>query len=167
MEQVIDPQTTPGHLVFIRRANALAGGTNFLVAGLGRFPCLVDGRVIGQDQRATRADLEARANVDTAFFQFCNLGDQVMDVEHHAIADIAVDTFAHDPGRDQIELIDVIADNECMTGVVPALETDDTLGVVRQPVDNLAFPFVAPLRAHNDDILGHVFQSSRIASISH
>src|SRR4030088_3498816 len=41
-----------------------------------------------------------------------------------------------------------------MAGIMAALEAHDDVGLLRQPVDDLALPFVAPLGADDDDI-GH------------
>ena len=42
-----------------------------------------------------------------------------------------------------------------MTGVMAALEAHDHVGALRQPIDDLAFAFVAPLGADHNHI-GHV-----------
>src|SRR5437588_6684033 len=42
-----------------------------------------------------------------------------------------------------------------MAGIVAALEAHDDVGLLRQPVDDLALPFVAPLGA-DDDNIGHL-----------
>jgi len=47
------------------------------------------------------------------------------------------------------------ADDECMTGIVPALKTNHRCGFFRQQVDDLAFTLVAPLRADNNDVFAH------------
>src|SRR5579872_1163764 len=39
-----------------------------------------------------------------------------------------------------------------MAGIVATLKTHDDVGLLRQPVDNLAFSFVAPLGADHNDI---------------
>jgi hypothetical protein len=39
-----------------------------------------------------------------------------------------------------------------MAGIVSALEADDDVGLLREPIDNLAFALVAPLGADHDDI---------------
>jgi hypothetical protein len=39
-----------------------------------------------------------------------------------------------------------------VAGIVATLETDDDIGLFRQPVDDLAFTFVAPLGSDNHDI---------------
>src|SRR4029077_6032806 len=47
------------------------------------------------------------------------------------------------------------ADDERVTRVVPALEPHDAIGVLGEPVDDLAFAFIAPLGADDDDVLAH------------
>ena len=45
-----------------------------------------------------------------------------------------------------------IADNQRVAGVVPALEPHDDVGLLGEPVDDLALALVAPLGAHHDDV---------------
>src|SRR3546814_10084893 len=58
-------------------------------------------------------------------------------IEHHAIADNR-QRAPHDAGRQQAELVGVLADDKRMAGIMPALETDDDIGSLRKPVDNLS-----------------------------
>src|ERR1700704_5632159 len=44
-----------------------------------------------------------------------------------------------------------------MAGIVAALEAHDDIGLLRQPVDDLALPLVAPLGA-DDDNIGHFYR---------
>src|SRR3546814_15058239 len=67
-------------------------------------------------------------------------------IEHHAIADNR-QRAPHDAGRQQAELVGVLADDKRMAGIMPALETDDDIGSLRKPVDNLSLSLVAPLRS--------------------
>ena len=48
------------------------------------------------------------------------------------------------------------ADNQGMTCVVAPLEPHDTLGVIRQPVYDLALAFVAPLGSDDYYIFNHI-----------
>ena len=89
----------------------------------------------------------------------------MVDIEHHAIADVAVDSIAHDARRHQIELVDLVADNQGMAGIVPPLKTHDPGCMIRQPIDDLPLPFVAPLCADNDDILSHIDSTLFIESL--
>jgi hypothetical protein len=41
-----------------------------------------------------------------------------------------------------------------MAGIVAALEADHDVRLLRQPINDLAFPFVAPLGS-DDDNIGH------------
>ena len=69
----------------------------------------------------------------------------MVDVEYHAIADVALDPIADDAGRHQIQLVDLFADDQRVAGIVPALETHHPLRMIGQPVDDLALALVAPL----------------------
>jgi hypothetical protein len=76
-----------------------------------------------------------------------------MDIQHDAVADEATDPVTNDPRGNQIELVDLVADNQRVAGVVTTLKTNDTSGMIGQPVDDLALALVAPLGAHDHDIL--------------
>ena len=56
------------------------------------------------------------------------------------------------PARKQRELVGLVADDERVAGVVAALEAHDHVGAARQPVDDLALAFVAPLGADDGDV---------------
>jgi hypothetical protein len=43
-----------------------------------------------------------------------------------------------------------------MTGIMTALETNDALRVVREPVNDLAFALITPLGTHDDDVASRV-----------
>ena len=55
----------------------------------------------------------------------------MMNIENDAIADITVDTRSNDPGRHQIELVHLVADDQRMAGIVSSLEAYDATGMVR------------------------------------
>ena len=46
--------------------------------------------------------------------------------------------------------------HQCVPGVVAALKAHHALGMIGEPVHNLALAFISPLRADDDDVLGHV-----------
>ncbi len=78
-------------------------------------------------------------------------------VERHddAVADQAHDAVAQDAGRDQVQNGLLLADDERMPGVVPALKAHDGARAIRQHVDDGAFAFVAPLRPDDDYVSTH------------
>jgi hypothetical protein len=47
------------------------------------------------------------------------------------------------------------ADDQGMPGVVPALISHDGLGMVGQPIDDLALAFVTPLGTDHHHVLSH------------
>ena len=64
-----------------------------------------------------------------------------------------------DPGRDLPDLVGLVVDDDGVAGVRPALVAADQIGLLREQVDDLALPLVAPLRA-DDDGRGHAGQST-------
>jgi hypothetical protein len=60
----------------------------------------------------------------------------------------------------------VAADDQRVAGIVPPLVADDGLRVIREPIDDLSFAFIAPLGADDYNVLGH-FQSSFKVSMIH
>ena len=83
-----------------------------------------------------------------------DLGNEGMRIEHDAVADDRQLALAHDARWKQRQLVDLAIDDQRMAGIVAALEADDDIGPLRQPVDDLALAFVAPLRA-DDHHIGH------------
>ena len=83
-----------------------------------------------------------------------DFGDQRMRVEHDAVADDGKLPRTHDPGGQQPQLEGDSADDQRVAGIMPALEAHHDIGALRQPVDDLAFPLVPPLRADDYDV-GH------------
>ncbi len=154
MEQVLQADRAPRHLVLVRRPDAAAGGAD-LARALGCFARQVERHVIRQDQRAGLADLQPRAHVDAGGLERPDLLDQRLRREHDAVADVAGDLLAQDAGRDQVQHRLLAADHQRMAGVVTALEAHDTLGMIGEPVDDLALALVAPLGADYDYILRH------------
>ena len=56
------------------------------------------------------------------------------------------------PDGQQRELIDIVVDDERMAGVMAALKAHHDVGLDRQPIDDLALAFVAPLGADHHHI---------------
>ena len=75
-------------------------------------------------------------------------------IEHHTIADVAINTAAHNARRHEIELVNTLrrtlANDQGMTCIVTTLKAHYALGVVGEPIDDFAFAFIAPLRADNN-----------------
>ena len=84
--------------------------------------------------------------------QALDLGDERVRIEHDAVADDRELARAHDARRQERELVGLGADDEGVAGVVAALEAHDDVGLVGQPVDDLALALVAPLGANDHDV---------------
>ena len=108
-----------------------------------------------QDQRDVLGDLQAFGrDLDALTADLLDLVDEMIGVEHHAVADHRQLARPDDARRQQGELEHLAVDHQRMAGVMTALEADDDVGADRQPVDDLTFAFVAPLGADHHDI-GH------------
>ena len=95
--------------------------------------------------------------------QLLDLGLQRPGIEHHAIADHRR-RAADDSRREQRQLVDLLADDQRVAGVMAALEADDHVGAAGEPVDDLALALVAPLRADDGDV-AHAKFLNQIGSV--
>ena len=99
------------------------------------------GRRLGEPDQLSHVEL---ADGDALPRQRLDLRLQRPGVEHDAVADHR-ERAAHDARGQQRQLVDALADDERMAGIVPALEAHDDIGALGEPVDDLAFAFIAPL----------------------
>ena len=122
---------------------------------VGGFAQRVELAVQRQDQGDVLGDPQVfRADGDALAFQFSHLVEEGLRIEHHAIADHGQLRRPQHARRQQRQLVGLAIDDERMAGIVAALEAHDDIGLLRQPVDDLALPLVAPLGA-DDDNIGH------------
>src|SRR5690606_18292843 len=102
MEQVTDAQTAAGYLVLVGRADTTTGGADLGFAA-GVLPGLIQGYMIGQDQRAGGADAQALADRHATGFQATHFLDQRFRGQHHTVADVAHDVLAQDARGNQVQ----------------------------------------------------------------
>ena len=95
LKQVADTQPTAGHLILISRTDTTTGGANFLITTDG-LANLVQGNMVRQDQRTTRADHQSIANLDAGCFEHLQLFKQRRDGQNHTITDQALDLGVQD-----------------------------------------------------------------------
>ena len=91
-------------------------------------------------------------------FQF---REQMVGIEHHAVADDADDPRMQDAGGNLLEDELAVADDDGMSGVGAALVADDQVGPLREDVDELALALVAPLSADDHDASGSRVEHGR------
>lgn len=93
-----------------------------------------------------------RRDLDALNFQTADFGDQRMRIDHDAVTDDGQLAGTHDAGRQKRKLVADTIDDKRMAGIVAALIPHNDICPLGQPVDNLAFAFVAPLRADHHNI---------------
>ena len=106
-----------------------------------------------QDQSGIVGDAQILArDADAGGAQRTDFLCQRPGIDHHAIADDRKLALPHHAGGQQRKLVGDALDDERMARIVPALKADDDVGALRQPVDDLALAFIAPLRTDDRDI---------------
>jgi hypothetical protein len=150
--QVHEANGAAADLVLIGRADAALGGAD---AG-GRAVGLAQGFELAmqrQDQRRVFRDTQiVRGHRYALFLQLRDFIEQSLRVNHHAVADDRQLALAHHARRQQRKLIGGAVDDQRMSRIVPALKADHDVGLFGQPVDDLPFTLVAPLRPHDNNI---------------
>src|SRR5690606_17079859 len=73
------------------------------------------------------------------------------------VADVANDALAQNARGNEAQNGLAPAHDQGVAGIVAALEAHHARDVIGQPVDDLAFAFITPLGAYNDDVLSHAF----------
>ena len=149
VQQILDPDAHPGHLVPVGRPDAPAGGADLGVAQEA-FGDLVQGHVVGRDDVRVGADQQPRG-VHTTLDQAVHLPEQDLEVDHHAVADDRCAGRGQDPAGQQVQRELRIADDHGVPGVVAALVAHDIVRAATEQVGGLALALVAPLGAHDDD----------------
>src|SRR5262245_62216447 len=95
-------------------------------------------------------------DLDALRAQSVNLIEQRLRVNHHPVADDAGLARVVDARRNQVQNELVIyppaADDDGVAGVVAALVASDNVEMWRQQVNDLALPFVSPLRADDCEV---------------
>src|SRR5918994_4666191 len=148
VEQILNADPDPRGLVGVAGADPAAGGADLELAQL-QLARRVQEHVVGHDQVCVGRDAQA-ADVDAALAQPVDLAGQHARVDYDAVPDRADLAGVEDPRRGQVELERLAVADDCVPGVVAALEADDYLGTLRQQVDDLAFALIAPLGADYD-----------------
>ena len=152
--EVHQPDRATADLVLVGRADAAPRGAD-RGRRVGRLPQRIEFAMQGEDQRDVLGDAKIfRADRDALPLQLRHLIEERLRIEHDAIADHGELRWPKHAGRQQRQLVGLAVDDKRVACIVAALETHDDIGLLRQPVDDLALPLVAPLGA-DDDNVGH------------
>ena len=154
IQQIGHPDRAARHLVFIGRADALAGSAD-LGGATRSFARAIKRGMVRQDDRTGFRHFQPRGDFDANRLQLVDLAQQIRHRQHHAIADIAGHAGAHNARRNQLQGGLLAADDERVSGIVAALKAHHALRVIGQPVNDLALALIAPLGADNYHVLCH------------
>ena len=77
--------------------------------------------------------------------------EEHVQVDDDAVADDGGDAFGENTGGQEVERVLLCADDDRVSRVVSSVELHDEVGVLTELIGGLAFAFVAPLGAENDD----------------
>ena len=112
--------------------------------------------MVRQNQRRGAGDFEPLFHIGHACgVEFVDFAEQCFGREHHARADKAVQLFMQNAAGNQAQYGFFAVHHQRVPRVVPALKANHARGLLRQPVHNFAFAFVAPLCADNNYVLCH------------
>src|SRR5882672_2590585 len=112
--------------------------------------------MIGKYQVSPRTDLDAfRRNFHSLRHQAIGLFKKCFRVDDHAVAQYARLAAVNDSRRQQMEYERLVADLDGVTGVVSTLIARNYVEVFGQKVNDLAFAFITPLRADDNNYFRH------------
>src|SRR5207244_3034971 len=110
--------------------------------------CWSSGRA-GRDQVGAIRD-DQPVDADPARLHLLHLLEQHPWVEHDAVADHARRRRVQNARGNEVEAEFLAGVDDRMSSIVAALRADHHVGLLREKVDNLALPLVAPLAAYED-----------------
>jgi len=154
VHQLTQADAAARHLVLVGGTDAAAGGADGLLAA-GHLTGVIQGHVVGEDQRAGFADGEPLTGRHPGLVQHLQLLQQRRRGEHHAVAYQAAHILAQDAGGDQVQHGLLAVDDQGVTGVVAPLEACHRVGLVGEQIHHLALSFIAPLGPDYDYVLAH------------
>src|SRR5579872_4939550 len=106
------------------------------------------------ERRVFRNHQIRRADTNAEFFEPVDFLDKGPGIDDNTVADNAKLARTHHPGRQKRQFVSDTINYQRVASIVAALKANDHIGARRQPVDDLAFALVTPLRA-NYRYIGH------------
>ena len=144
VEQVLHPQADARGFVCVRRPDTFARRPELRAPEMP-LDHTVENAVIRHDQMRIPTDEQPVAH-DPLCRQCIDLAEQDFRIDDDAVADHR-NGWAEDAARDQTELEDRFACDDCVAGVRSALTADDHACVCGEDVDRSSLALIAPLGA--------------------
>src|SRR3989440_2322774 len=148
LQQITGAEADAPDFVGIGGPDATPGRAQAIIAALLLLQ-LVEDRVPRHDQVGAVGD-DKPVDADAARADLLHLFEQHSRIEHHAVADDAGRVGIENSGGNQVKPKFLAGIDDGVTGIVAALGADDHAGVLREEVDDLALPLVAPLASYED-----------------
>ena len=143
-----------GHLVFVRGADAAARRTD-LVSAQRRLSGMIKRYMVRHDERTVGGHAHAGFRIHAVALEFVDFLKERFGRKDDAVTQVADRRRVHDAGRDEAQNRLIAVDDKRMPGVVAAVETNDAVDLLREPVDNLTFAFVTPLGTDHHYVFRH------------
>src|SRR5205823_10991935 len=148
LQQVAGAEADAPDLIRVGGTDAAPGGAEPVIAALLLFE-LVEDRMPGHDQVSAIGD-DQPVDADAARLHLLHLFEQHAWIEHDAVSDPAGRGRIQNAGGNEVEAEFLAGVDDRVPGVVAALGADHHVGLLREKVDDLALPLVAPLAAYED-----------------
>src|SRR3954452_32989 len=92
--------------------------------------------------------------MDALLLQTIDFLDESVRIDHDTIANYRQLSRSHHARRQERQFVSNSADDQSMASIMSALKADHDVGLLGQPIDDLALALVSPLGS-NDDHIGH------------
>ena len=102
-----------------------------------------------QNHMSAVADVKAVSQLNPLFREGFGFFQERGGMNHHAVADHAMNLWPEDAGRQERELVSDAVGDDCMPGVRAPLIANDDIMPVAEKVDNLSLGFIAPLQTNH------------------
>ena len=112
--------------------------------------------MIRKNQVRAVGEVQPAGDVHPAFVKRLDLADQRGGINHHTGSDNRMRGRPQNAAGDKLQNETMAVENDCVSRVVAAEAARDVIERPRQVINDLALPFVTPLRAHHDDRLHSV-----------
>jgi hypothetical protein len=107
--------------------------------------------MVRKNQVRAVAEVQAAVDVDAGFGERFDFGNEGRGIDYDTGADDGVLFRAQDSAGNELQHEAIFADDDGVTGIVPAGDASDVIESAGEIVDDFAFAFVTPLRADYDD----------------
>src|SRR5580692_10468116 len=126
IEKISDTQAAASHFIFVGRTNAAGGSANGVGATRG-FGGFIEFAVIRENEMSAIRDVEAALYVDATLGEGFNFGDEGGGIDDNAGANDGVPLRAENAAGDELENETIFANDDGVTGVVAASNSNDVI----------------------------------------